>query len=256
MIELNEIQTAQVEQILKEQGIKNNGLQTELLDHICCQVEYRMENGMPFDRALTDSLGTFEEDEMKDIQTSCLAIFKQKRFSIMKKVSAASLITMFVICSAFWLNQEPGPQATPPLDAEVTLLAMAEPPCTHPLAGNPEVTSGFGMRMHPIKKVKKMHKGVDFKAPMGTPVQATSDGKIVKAEYHKGYGNHIVIQHDEHYKSLYAQLSRMDVKVGQEVKKGDIIGAVGSSGMSTGPHLHYEVLKDGKNEAPAAYLKP
>lgn len=255
MIELNENQVAHIEQILQEKGVKNNGLRTELLDHICCQVEERMAIGTIFSQALTESFDTFKEDEMKEIQASCLAIF-HKKYSIMKKVSIAALITMLVVCSALWLTEEEPLAITPPLDAQATLLAMADPPSTHPLAGNPKITSGYGMRLHPLKKVKKLHKGVDFKAAMGTPVQATSDGVVVKAEFHKGYGNHIIIEHDDHFKTLYAQLSRMDVKVGQKIKRGNIIGAVGSSGMSTAPHLHYEVIKDGKPQDPEAYLKP
>lgn len=255
MIQLNENQTAHIDHILKEKGVRSKSLRTEILDHVCCQVEAQMTAGKDFEKALRESLDTFEEDEMKEIQASCLAIFHKKKYSIMKKVSIATLITLLVICSAFWLIEEPH-EVTPPLDAETTLLALADPPSTHPLAGKPEITSGFGMRMHPIKKVKKLHKGVDFRAPMGTPVQATSGGIVVKAEYHKGYGNHIIIEHDDHFKSLYAQLSRMDVAVGQKVEKGSIIGAVGSSGMSTAPHLHYEVIKDGKHEDPEAYLRP
>ena len=252
---LNENQVAHIGQIIKEKGVKNAELRDELLDHVCCQVENRMDNGQPFRQALAASLDTFEEDEMKEIQARCLAVF-HKKYSIMKKVSIAAFITMFVVCSAYWPTDGERPETAPPLGAQATLLALADPPSTSPLKGNPEVTSSFGMRMHPIHKVKKKHKGVDFKAPMGTPVQATSDGVVVKAGFHEGYGNHIVIQHDAHFKTLCAQLSRMDVAVGQKVEKGDIIGAVGSSGRSTGPHLHYEVIKDGEHQDPEEYLRP
>lgn len=256
MMELNENQIAHIEQVLTEKGLRNKNLRAEILDHVCCQVEGRMGRGKPFREALAGSMGTFKEDEMKDIQASCLAIVHQKKYSVMKKVSIAALITMMVICSAHWLTDEERPEITPPLEMEQALLALADPPSTSPLRGEVEVTSGFGMRVHPIKKVKKQHKGVDFKAPMGTPVQATSDGVVVKAKFSPGYGNHIVVQHDEHFQTLYAQLSRMDVKVGDEIRKEEIIGAVGSSGMSTGPHLHYEVIKDGEHQDPEEYLRP
>ena len=254
-MELNEHQIAHIEQVLREQGLKNAGLLAELLDHVCCQVEAKMASGLHFRQALSESIDTFQEDEMKDIQARCLAIFHKKN-SIMKKVSIAALITMLVVCSAYWLTDEEAPSIAPPLALENALLALAEPPSISPLAGDFEITSGFGPRMHPIKKVEKQHRGIDFKAPLGTPIQATSAGKVVKAEFHKGYGHHIVIQHDEQYKTLYAQLSRMDVKVGQAVERGEIIGAVGSSGRSTGPHLHYEVIKDGKHQDPKPYLRP
>jgi murein DD-endopeptidase MepM/ murein hydrolase activator NlpD len=114
-----------------------------------------------------------------------------------------------------------------------------------------EISSSYGMRVDPISKKKRKHKGVDIRAPKGTPIYATADGliRIVKANYvkGKGYGRYIIIDHEGGYSTLYAQLSEYNTKEGQEVKQGDIIGYVGSSGRSTGPHLHYEVMKDGEN---------
>ena len=120
------------------------------------------------------------------------------------------------------------------------------------------ISSGFGMRMHPIKKEKMMHKAVDIKAPKGTPVYATADGLIrnVTLDYEegKGYGMYIIIDHENGYSTLYSQLSEYNIKEGSEVKQGDVIGYVGSSGISTGPHLHYEVMKDGENVNPENYF--
>lgn len=109
------------------------------------------------------------------------------------------------------------------------------------------MASGFGYRTDPFTKVKKMHAGMDFSAQTGTPVYATGDGVIQRADdAASGYGNHIVIQHGFEYETLYAHLSRYKCRVGQRVKRGDIIGYVGSTGRSEGPHLHYEVHKSGK----------
>jgi Peptidase family M23 len=106
--------------------------------------------------------------------------------------------------------------------------------------------SGFGWRIHPIHKVKKFHKGIDFAAPQGTPIQTTGDGVVVKVEHSRGgYGNSVVIDHGFGYKTLYGHMNTINVTVGQKLKKGQQIGAVGSTGTSTAPHLHYEVhLKD------------
>ncbi len=118
------------------------------------------------------------------------------------------------------------------------------------------MASGFGMRMHPIYKVKKMHLGMDFSCPTGSEVRATADGKVIKISSNpKGYGNLVVIAHGDDYQTKYAQLSEFKVKEGDVVKKGDLIALSGNSGMSTAPHLHYEVLKDGKHVDPANFIK-
>src|SRR6056297_36317 len=121
-----------------------------------------------------------------------------------------------------------------------------------------EISSGFGMRMHPIYKIIRMHNAVDIVAPKRTAVFATDDGMIRKVKQNhregKGYGRYIIIDHERGYSTLYAQLSGYNVKEGAVVKQGDIIGYVGSSGISTGPHLHYEVMKDGENVNPEDYF--
>ena len=121
-----------------------------------------------------------------------------------------------------------------------------------------EISSGFGMRMHPIYKIIRMHNAVDIVAPKRTAVFATADGMIRKVKQNhregKGYGRYIIIDHEGGYSTLYAQLSGYNVKEGVVVKQGDIIGYVGSSGISTGPHLHYEVMKDGENVNPEDYF--
>jgi murein DD-endopeptidase MepM/ murein hydrolase activator NlpD len=101
------------------------------------------------------------------------------------------------------------------------------------------------MRIHPIYKTLKMHTGVDFVCAIGTPVYATGDGIVMYVEKGvQGYGEMVVINHGYGYKTLYAHLSRKAVRPGQKVKRGEIIGYTGNSGLSTGPHLHYEVRKN------------
>ena len=114
------------------------------------------------------------------------------------------------------------------------------------------ISSGFGRRRHPILKYSKMHKGVDFAAPPGTPIKAAGDGVISKAGWNGGYGRYIRIKHDKIYQTAYAHLRRIakGIKPGKRVKQGQVIGYVGSSGRSTGPHLHYEILKNAKQVNP------
>ena len=114
--------------------------------------------------------------------------------------------------------------------------------------------SGYGMRIHPIFKRRKMHWGIDFTCPRGTAVQATGDGVVEKVAHSKsGFGKHIIIDHGYGYKTLYAHLSKIEVKRGQKVKRLEQIGAVGSTGTSTAPHLHYEVINKGKKVDPIHY---
>jgi len=110
------------------------------------------------------------------------------------------------------------------------------------------LSSKFGMRKHPILGFNKMHRGTDFAAPMGTPIMASGDGKIIRARWCGGGGNCIKIKHNSVYSTVYAHLSKFarGIKEGVRVKQGRIIGYVGSTGLSTGPHLHYEVIKSGK----------
>ena len=119
-------------------------------------------------------------------------------------------------------------------------------------------SSGWGYRMHPIYKVKKMHWGQDFTAPIGTPIYATGDGVITEVEGSKrskvGLGLNIKIDHGFGYETVYGHLNEFNVKRGQHVKRGDIIGYVGNTGGSTAPHLHYEVHKNGQKLNPMYYM--
>jgi len=113
------------------------------------------------------------------------------------------------------------------------------------------IASGYGWRSDPFTKVKKFHYGMDFSSPRGTPVYATGNGKVERADNRAtGFGNHIEIDHGYGYTSLYAHLYKYNVRVGQKVKRGDVIGFVGSTGRSEGPHLHYEIFKDGEHINP------
>jgi murein DD-endopeptidase MepM/ murein hydrolase activator NlpD len=113
--------------------------------------------------------------------------------------------------------------------------------------------SGYGMRIDPIYKTAKFHNGMDFSANIGTPVYATGDGVIKKAGWQSGYGKIIVVSHGFGYETWYAHLNKYNVRVGQKVVRGEVIGEVGNTGKSTGPHLHYEVHLKGKVVNPVNY---
>ena len=116
------------------------------------------------------------------------------------------------------------------------------------------MASGYGYRIHPIYKTRKMHSGMDFSAKTGTPIYATGDGKVSKVrKSRRGYGNHVTIDHGYGYKTLYAHMTKYIVCKGQKVKRGEVIGYVGSTGTSVAPHLHYEVHKDGRKINPVNF---
>lgn len=136
---------------------------------------------------------------------------------------------------------------------EIAILAadkekfLASIPAIQPVRNKDlkRMASGYGYRIDPFTKVRKFHSGMDFTAPRGTPIYATGDGVVTRADNKSsGYGNHIRIDHGYGYMSLYAHLYRYNVRANQKVKRGDLIGYVGSTGRSEAPHLHYEVFKD------------
>jgi len=115
------------------------------------------------------------------------------------------------------------------------------------------MASGFGMRIHPIYKTKKMHEGMDFSAPVGTEVYATGSGKVTAVKRERGFGKYVIIDHGYGYQTVYAHLSDYNVRTGQQVNRGEVIGYVGNTGTSTAPHLHYEVRKKERAVNPANY---
>ena len=136
-------------------------------------------------------------------------------------------------------------QVTLDLDLSDEFLGM---PSVFPVEGH--ITSKFGMRYHPIHKSMRFHRGIDIGAPEGEPVKSAGAGMVVFAKTNGGYGNFLVIDHGEGVQSRYAHLSEFLVKEGQLVNAGDVIGLVGQTGSATGPHLHFEILKNAKAADP------
>jgi len=227
--------------------LKNYELQFELLDKKMGQIEevlaniedrdnniYRLyfeANPIPEEQRRAGFGGINRYKSLEGFNNSEMVIATTKRLDIIKKQMAIQSKSL----------------------EEIALLAkekeklLAAIPAIQPI-NNEELTrmaSGYGYRSDPFTKARKMHRGMDFTAPRGTPIYASGDGKIKRADNNSsGYGKHIRIDHGYGYMSLYAHLSKYNVKRGQKVKRGDLIGFVGSTGRSEAPHLHYEVFKD------------
>jgi murein DD-endopeptidase MepM/ murein hydrolase activator NlpD len=134
---------------------------------------------------------------------------------------------------------------------------LASIPAIQPVSNKDlsKIASGFGSRIDPVYKVSKFHAGLDFAAPQGTPIYATADGRVKLAGHEEGgYGNHVIINHGYGYETLYGHMVRIKVRAGNSVKRGEIIGWVGSTGKSTGPHCHYEVHKNNSAVNPVYFF--
>ncbi|MBT6746955.1 MAG: M23 family metallopeptidase [Flavobacteriales bacterium] len=134
-------------------------------------------------------------------------------------------------------------------------LMLASIPAVQPVANKDlkRMASGYGKRIHPVYKTEMMHWGMDFSATIGTEIYATGNGVVKIVKYQKGYGKHVVINHGYGYETYYAHMSKFNVRVGQKIKRGEVIGYIGNTGTSTAPHLHYEVHKNGKKLNPVNY---
>ena len=135
-------------------------------------------------------------------------------------------------------------------------VKLASIPAIQPVSNKDlsRVASGFGMRIHPIYGIPKMHNGLDFTAPQGTPIYATGDGRVSMAGPGTGTGTHVIINHGYGYETVYMHMVRVKARVGQQVKRGEVIGWVGSTGASTGPHCHYEVHINGTPVDPVYFF--
>ena len=157
---------------------------------------------------------------------------------------ALTLSSVATLTSAHALPAQPYAPALPAISTSLV----------YPLMG-PRESSSFGVRKHPIrKKHTHHHAGIDLAAPRGAAIRAIADGRVMYSDPHGGYGNFVVIEHAYGLTSHYGHCDALKVRVGQKVKAGDIIATVGSSGASTGPHLHFEIRRDGAPQDPESFL--
>ena len=134
---------------------------------------------------------------------------------------------------------------------------LAHIPAIQPISNKTldRIASGFGYRIDPVYKTPKLHTGLDFAAPLGTPIYATADGKVQSVSYDEaGYGNHVILAHGYGYGTLYGHMIKVKVHPGETVARGEVIGWVGSTGKSTGPHCHYEIIRNGTKIDPVHYF--
>ena len=213
----------------------------------------------------------------------CLTTNEKRDRMLVKITSLAAAAAAFLVSPALALDTaEPEIAATEPAGAaetdeafselfdswealedggRVTMAGTIAPPPRAAISvpqimplSDARLTSGYGMRNHPVLRRRARHNGVDLAAPNGTPVYATADGTVEMAQYYSSYGNYVQLAHGADMETRYAHLSSYTVSAGEQVRMGDLIGYVGSTGRSTGPHLHYEVRVSGDPVNPIPYM--
>lgn len=230
---LTRIQYLYITNDLKAKGL-SKGFRTELLDHVCCMVEERLSDGEVFAKAYAEVLEIFGAEGFEELKQISPVVKKHRKQVFSQFFISGIAASVFMIVFG--------------VDAQ-------EPPTISPLDHYKRITSNFGQRYNPLKKQQDFHKGIDFAAKIGTPVQATASGTVKSVQSAEGgYGLKIEIAHSEGFVTKYAHLSDIQVKEGELVTLGQVIGLSGNTGASTAPHLHYEVLKDGKYVDPKNYF--
>lgn len=195
-----------------------------------------MAAGSLFVTAYKDAVEAFGPNGFETLQIQSQKPINQKSIHMLK----ATLLTSLMIIGFMAANA---------LFHRPVTISTNSGVWSSPMGGDFEVTSGFGMRYHPVLKAKRLHKGIDFRAPVGTEIFAARAGVIqaagVPPKGKEGYGITISIDHDSSFQTYYAHLSEVKVEVGQEVTAGELIGLTGNTGASIGPHLHFELIKAG-----------
>lgn len=232
--------------------INNPEMEDELIDHFCTEYEELIKSTNNPDDKLSEII-----DEIETLDLTHFRKNKKRMISRNLLIVCSFLLISTIVITNF-INSEPDLLVGQDAQLEVAKVNFkadfTDPPYGSPIP-NAEVVSGFGQRKHPISKKMKLHKGCDFKAALGTPVISVEIGTVTDCGFHDKYGFFIEIKHDDIYSTRYHHLSSIDVKKGEQIKKMQKIGKVGSTGLSTGPHLHYEIIKSGEWVDVAEYLK-
>jgi len=261
---LDDTQIARLVEHLAAAGLRGD-VRTELLDHLCCEAEALAEDGQLDIVVATDRvLERWPTGRVQQLQQSITFTTKTKPMLVRIATSAALVAGLAFLWPAAPTSNPVTPgSSTPstcPAVPEVVAAAVTwpdfDPPTASPLAGVSlhDAHSGFGMRIHPISKRKQLHRGIDFRAKLGTEVLATAAGRVVFAGENGKNGIQVRIVHEDGYVTVYNHLQVVTVERAERVTQGQVIAKVGNTGQSTGPHLHYEVLLNDQPIDPLALL--
>lgn len=218
-----------IAELIKLAGVSSDAKIEEMTDHYLTEIEYAVELGNTEQKAIRETYQTIALTDLKSIDQK-----ENKSKWILGSLTMVLLI--FFVASQY----KPAPDPIFIADTE-----SMDVPNGWPIKGDiNQVASGFGVKLHPVTNTKRFHKGIDIKANIGTAVLVTGDGSVAESGYNHSSGYYAIIKHNEQYSTRYLHLSKLEITDDQIVKKGDIIGLVGMSGISLNPHLHYEVIKN------------
>ncbi len=233
---------ARIVELLKLSGVSSDANIEELTDHYLTKIENSISQGDSEQKSIRKTFQIIASTNLNSLEQK----ETRKRKWLISTVIIALVLLLVSQC------KKSSDVITP-----ATITASIEIPNGWPINSDiDQIYSGFGLRMSPISKTRKFHKGIDIKASTGTPVISTGNGKVADAGYSHSFGNYILIKHNEQYSTRYAHLSKLEVDNAQSVEKGDIIGLVGNSGISFAPHLHYEVIKNEAVVDPMEVIAP
>lgn len=222
----------QIKILLKNAGLKNREVVEEMLDHYLSDIEDKIAENI-------DPQEAIEQTILKITQSDINRIQEKRKYNYLALLIGVivTLIGFFAYHQFQYFTDQ----------VAITHIQESRPvgPTGWPLEdAQVPISSNFGLRTHPIFKTQIHHKGIDIKAAKGTSVLATGKATVYKVGVNKNAGKYIILKHDHHFMTKYFHLSKIIVQEGSTVQKGEIIGEVGSTGMSTTPHLHYEIIQD------------
>jgi len=218
-----------IAELIKLAGVSSDAMIEEMTDHYLTEIEYAVGLGSSEQKAIRDTYQNIAQTDLKSID---------QRGNKTKWLFGALALVLLIFIVTFQFETTRDPISI----ADKESIAL---PNGWPIKSDiNHIASGFGVKFHPISNTKIFHKGIDIKASTGTEVLATGDGLITESGYNHSSGYYIIVRHNDQYSTRYLHLSKLEITDDQKVKKGDIIGLVGNSGISLNPHLHYEVIKN------------
>lgn len=243
---------SRIRDLLRLSGVESEEMIEEMTDHYLTHIETLTAAGASHQVAIREVYQTIATMDIKPTQSGSSKPYTRILLCVAIIISAV----LYVLAPTYKSNIANSERTLLPV-ANADVSAVHNTPTGWPLdITQNEISSGFGLRYHPILGCQKLHKGIDIKAKIGTPVLSTGSGSVITAGYDKRYGNYIIISHSSEYASKYTHLQCIDVVENQLVWMGDQIGTVGTSGISTAPHLHYELLRNEQAMDPMEVVSP